>query len=492
MLNLLIYLMIFGGSALMVYNIWGFIHFAKYLQAQKMWKRGIRILYMPIALLISFLIGYIIVGVFGKPDIVMASVLLGGSYFVYIIYKFLNSITEQIVESERLDAALLAAEESNRTKSNFMAMVSHEMRTPMNVILGLDTLALNEPDLSPQTEGYLKKIGASARMLLSLINNILDVNRIESGVLTNNPAPFCLQDVLEQMDAIAGTLGSQKNVSYERKSALPDKQRYMGDEVLLKKVLMALLDNAVKYTGAQGSVVFDVREIPQDKDNVQLQFTVSDTGIGIDPDYLPKIFEVFTREDSSSTATQGGSGLGLAVTKKIVEQMGGTITVTSRKNEGSVFTVSVPMQKMEPEAEEVPETQEEGYGLAGRRILLAEDIPENAEIVMDLLDLENVVCEHAENGKIAVDMFTRSEPGYYDAILMDLRMPEMDGLTATRTIRASAHPGAKSIPIIALTANAFAEDIKESLNAGMNAHLAKPADSDMLYHTLKKFIIRPA
>ena len=252
-------------------------------------------------------------------------------------------------------------------------------------------------------------------------------------------------------------------------------------------MLLSLLDNAVKYTEAPGTVSFQISLVNRSEETDTVQFVITDTGIGMEEEYLPKVFDIFSREDSRSTSSYGGSGLSLAVTKRIVDQFNGTITVQSKKNEGSSFTVTIPLTRLQETA--VTETSKDSdVSLEGKRILIAEDIPENAEIVMDLLDLEGASCDHAENGAIALERFLNSSAGYYDAILMDLRMPEMDGLTATKKIRASDHPDAKSIPIIALTANAYESDIRDSLNAGMNAHLAKPADSDMLYGTLKKYI----
>ena len=324
---------------------------------------------------------------------------------------------------------------------------------------------------------------------INRINNILDINSIENGSLEMVNEPFLLHDSLEQLNAISETLCSRKGLTYQFSAEDEVNHRYIGDELRLKQMLLSLLDNAVKYTNAPGTVSFSVSLEARSEQSDTIRFIISDTGIGMDEDFLPKLFTVFSREDSRSTSSYGGSGLSLAVTKRIVEQLNGTIHVNSRKNQGSTFTVLLPLEKA---AETVVETSEPepDISLNGKRILIAEDIPENAEIVIDLLELEGASTDHAVNGAIALDYFLKSEPGYYDAILMDLRMPEMDGLTATKKIRASNHPDAKTIPIIALTANAFESDIRDSLNSGMDAHLAKPADSDMLYGTLKKYIYR--
>ena len=486
-MNWIIYGMIYLGAILMVFNIWGFINFAKQIHDQESLSHERSILYIPILLLVFFLIGYLLVAFFGKPTLIIAGILFGGSIFVFVMYITLIRVTEVIRKNQHLEAELMAAEESNKAKNTFLATVSHEMRTPMNVILGLDTLALKSDNLSPETKDYLEKIGASAHHLLDLINNILDINSIEHGDLQMVNEPFLLHDSLEQLNAISETMCNRKGLAFRFHADDEVNRRYIGDELRLKQMLLSLLDNAVKYTEAPGTVSFQISLVNRSEETDTVQFVITDTGIGMEEEYLPKVFDIFSQEDSRSTSSYGGSGLSLAVTKRIVDQFNGTITVQSKKNEGSSFTVTIPLTRLQETA--VTETSKDSdVSLEGKRILIAEDIPENAEIVMDLLDLEGASCDHAENGAIALERFLNSSPGYYDAILMDLRMPEMDGLTATKKIRASDHPDAKSIPIIALTANAYESDIRDSLNAGMNAHLAKPADSDMLYGTLKKYI----
>ena len=492
-----IYGMVYLGSALMVYNIWGFLRYTRSVQAVGGGKNPY--MHLAVALLIMFLLGYLAVGIFGHPDLIVSGILFGGSIFVFIMYRMINSITRHIIENMELRAELLAAEESNKSKTEFLASVSHEMRTPLNVIMGLDTVALREHDLRPETRDCLEKIKASAGHLLDLINDVLDMNSLENDSLVIKEEPFRMREPLTQLNAIFGAMCDEKGLTYEcqaREECLD--QGLIGDEAQLKHVLFSLLDNAVKYTDAPGRVGLSLeckpkpdgtdREAKEEK-IVELCFKVSDTGVGIDEEFLPKVFDVFAREDARSTSNYGGTGLGLAVTKKLVERRGGRIEVSSQKNVGSVFTVILPM-KLDPEQDrpQEPSAEAEEVSLEGRRFLIVEDIPENAEIVEDLLDLEGADSEHAENGKIGVDMFRSKPPGYYDAVLMDLRMPVMDGLTATREIRATDREDAGEIPIIALTANAFASDIKQSLDAGMNAHLGKPADADQLYDTLKHFI----
>ncbi len=489
MFQIAITLMIYLGAALMVYNIYGFISYARYIRGLKSWDKDDKSLYLPIVLLIFFLIGYIVVGTFGDPDIMMAGILFGGSIFVYIIYRFIRSITEKIIQNEQLESKLKVAEESGRAKASFLASISHEMRTPMNVILGLDEIALKDQELKPETRESLEKIGQSGRHLLDMINNILEMNDIQSGSLEVKNDEFSLKDVIDQVSVIIRTLCEKKDLTYDCSISEDAAGWYVGDEMKIKQSLLKVLDNAVKYTESPGTVSLDVVATPGENGIKTLTFAVRDNGIGIDSDFLPKVFDVFTEQDTTFTKKYGGSGLSLAVTKNMVELMGGTITAESQKGFGSTFTIELPLKSIEQKHEE-EQRQADEIELAGRRILVVEDIQENAEIVMDLLELEGVKSEHAENGKVALEMFEHAPEGYYDAILMDLRMPVMDGLEASRRIRDLDKPDAKKIPIIALTANAFDSDVKATMDVGMNAHLAKPADSDLLYFTIKQQIAK--
>ena len=472
---------IYLGALLMVYNIWGFVRYARSVSAREKHLSRTRILYIPIFLLVMFLLGYLAVALFGNPDWIVAGILFGGSVFVFIIYLLLTKITLQIMASERLQAELIAAEQSGRAKSAFLASISHEMRTPMNVILGLDAIALRNPDLPQETRKQLEQIGYSGKHLLDLVNNTLDMQSIDTGNLVARREPFKLREIVNQMDAIAGPLCQEKGLAYVSSLNADGKALYLGDALLLKESLLDLLDNAVKFTDVPGTVRFTT-----DTGNGLLRFTVEDTGIGMSPDFLPKAFDLFSREDTSSKSRYGGSGMGLAIAKKKVDLMGGSISVSSTKGEGSVFTLTIPLV---PAPEEAPVVAlPDPIPLANCRILLAEDIPANAEIAIDLLELEDMVCDHAENGQIALNMFRKSLPYEYDAVLMDLRMPVMDGLEATRAIRSLDRPDAKTVPILAVTANAFDSDIRASLEAGMNAHLVKPIDADLLYDSLRHWI----
>ena len=478
--------MVYLGSLLMVYNIFCFVRYARFIRNMKSWNQKNCILYIPIALLVSFLIGYLVVGFLGNPDVIMASILFGGSIFVFVMYILLSGITKQVIESEHLAAELMAAEESNRVKTSFLASMSHEMRTPMNAIIGLDAIALQDDTLKPKTRDRLEKIDGSARHLLGLIDDILIMNHVASEDTELKLEPFSLRKSLDIVNVLAQTKCDEKRLVYHSEIRDNIGEMYIGDAMRLKQALLNILDNAVKFTDEGGSVSFIAEEISRDETRGRLRFTIQDTGIGIAPGFLPHIYDAFSQEDASTTNRYGGSGLGMSLTKKLVDNMEGEIAVSSAKGQGSTFVVTIPLTRMESQVDE--SAAEERVNLAGRRILVAEDIDLNAEMLMDLLDLEDISAERAENGQIAVEKFSQNPAGYFDAILMDLRMPLMDGIEATKTIRAMDRPDAARIPIIALTANSFEEDVRETLTAGMNAHLPKPVDSDLLYETLGKLL----
>jgi CheY-like chemotaxis protein len=265
---------------------------------------------------------------------------------------------------------------------------------------------------------------------------------------------------------------------------------YVGDDMKLKQVLINILGNAVKFTDAPGRVILTVEETGADLETCTLRFKIKDTGIGMDPEFIPKIFDSFAQEHDTRTNHYGGSGLGMAITRNLVVMMNGDIQVESQKGVGTEITVTVLLGRSERVYEEKAEDprRAELHLLSGRRILIAEDVEQNAEILADLLELEDMEAECAENGEIAVRMFAEQPEGWYDAILMDLRMPVMDGLTAAKSIRRMKRPDAETIPIIAMTANVYEEDMNNSLEAGMNAHLAKPVEPDLLYATLAEQI----
>ena len=533
---------------------------------------------------------------------------------------------EELAESrEALKDALAVAENANKAKTAFLSNMSHEIRTPMNAIIGLNNIAMNDPSASDKVKEYLEKIGGSAKHLLGIINDILDMSRIESGRMTIRNDEFSFAKNLEQINTMIGGQCSDKGLTYNCHILGHVDDYYIGDDMKLRQVLINILGNAVKFTPEGGSVTFTIEEGPRFDRKATLRFVISDTGIGMSKEYLPHIFEAFSQEDSSSTNKYGSTGLGMPITKSIVELMNGNIDVESEKGKGTTFTVTVTLGESSrkssgaedseinphelsvlvidddrialehtelvlgqigiccetaesgwegvdkvrirhgrredydlilidwrmPEMDGVETTRQiralvgndtpiiiltsfnwddiaeeaqaagvdtfvakplfagnvmeefreafrrknealekETADLKGRRVLLAEDVLVNAEIMGMVLSMREIEVDFAENGKIAVEKYESHEAGYYDAILMDLRMPEMDGLEASRRIRAMDREDAKTIPIIALTANAFDEDVQRSMQAGLNAHLSKPVEPDTLFKTLEE-MIRP-
>ena len=540
------------------------------------------------------------------------------------IHNIEETVRAEENQRRMLKDALEKAEYANHAKTAFLSSMSHEIRTPMNAIIGLDNLALHNETLDGQTRDYLEKIGSSARHLLGLINDILDMSRIESGRIMLRKERFSFSTMLEQINTMVMSQCSDKGLEYECRVLSRVDDYYIGDDTRFKEVLINILSNAVKFTDAPGRIRMTVERTAVFENQSTLRFCIRDTGIGMDGDFIPRIFDAFSQEDSSNKNRYGSTGLGMAITKRIVEMMNGTISVQSEKGVGTEFTVVVTLKNSEHQDEsyetsiepgrihvlivddeeyaaehartvlndagiradlcksgqealhmlEIQHTKQEPYNLVlmdwkmpemdgletakrirksygretvvimltaynwydvlekaldagidsflakplfasrvisefervarnnnldlfrekkradltGRRILLAEDIEMNAEIMMDILEMEGMETDHAENGRIVVEMFQNSETGMYSAILMDIRMPEMDGLEATQAIRALDRPDAGTIPIIALTANAFDEDVQRSLQFGMNAHLTKPVEPDHLFKTLGELI----
>ena len=400
-------------------------------------------------------------------------------------------VQELAEQRESLSIALEDANQANKAKTAFLSNMSHEIRTPMNAIIGLDRIALNDPDISETTREYLEKIGMSAQHLLSIINEILDMSRIESGRMTLNNEEFSFAKLLTQINTIISGQCRDKGLAYDCSVKGEIGDYYIGDDMKLRQVMINILGNAVKFTPSGGTVTFVVESAARFNGKTTLRFIISDTGIGMSQEFLPKLFDAFSQEDSSKTNRFGSTGLGMAITRNIVELMNGTISVESEKDKGTTFTVTVTLidcdSKNAREEDNVlhPDEFRAAADLKGRRVLLAEDVAVNAEIMIMLLSMREIEADLAENGRIAVEKFAEHEEGYYDAILMDMRMPEMDGLEATRRIRAMNRLDAKNIPIIALTANAFNEDVQNSMQAGLNAHLSKPVEPDILFETLE-------
>lgn len=413
-----------------------------------------------------------------------------------------EEMRDSLAKNQALSDALKAAEEASKAKTVFLSNMSHEIRTPMNAIIGLGTLALKEDDISETTRDYLEKIDGSAQHLLSLINDILDMSRIESGKVTLKNEEFSFSKLINQINTMFNGQCNDKGLEYvcKMKSDLDD--YYIGDDIKLKQVLINILGNAVKFTPAGGRIDFTVEKIGVFDGKTTLRFVITDTGVGISKEYLPRLFDSFSQEDSTIVNKYGSSGLGMAITKSIVDMMNGKIEVISEKGKGTTFTVIITLVNAEPKGEAIDGednaelaskksvSEDVNNKFKGKRILIAEDVEINAQILTKILKMKQIDVEHAINGKVALDMFSSHSPGYYDAILMDMRMPEMDGIEATEKIRTMNRDDSKTIPIIALTANAFDEDVQHSLQAGMNAHLSKPIDTKLLFETLDNCLMQ--
>ena len=385
-----------------------------------------------------------------------------------------------------LKNALRRAEEGSRAKSSFLFAMSHDLRTPMNAIIGYAELMEAHWGEKEVTTNYLQKLKGASQFLLALIGNVLEIARIESGKETLNEAPWNLMKLEETLDILLDREISRKQLTVNRNVNIRHANVYC-DALKIREIIMNLLSNAVKYTAEGGKIVLDIEEKPSAQDDfMTLQIRVSDNGIGISKEYVPHIFDAFTRERSSSESGIIGTGLGLRIVKSFVDLMNGDISVESEPGKGTCFTVEISCRKIpEEELQQQMEEQPESVSLAGRRLLLAEDNGLNAEIAMTILQDVEAEVELAADGKIAVDMLKDAPVGYYDAVLMDIQMPNMNGYQATRVIRKLPDERAK-IPIIAMTANAFEEDRQAALDAGMDDYVAKPVEISVLFRTIMK------
>ena len=387
-----------------------------------------------------------------------------------------------------LKNALRCAEEGSRAKSSFLFAMSHDLRTPMNAIIGYAELMEAHWGEKEVTTNYLQKLKGASQFLLALIGNVLEIARIESGKETLNEAPWNLMKLEETLDILLDGEISRKQLTVNRNVNIRHANVYC-DALKIREIIMNLLSNAVKYTSEGGKIVLDIEEKPSALDGfMTLQIRVSDNGIGISKEYVPYIFDAFTRERSSSESGIIGTGLGLRIVKSFVDLMNGDISVKSEPGKGTCFTVEISCRKIpEEELQQQMEEQPENVSLAGRRLLLAEDNGLNAEIAMTILQDADAEVELAADGKIAVDKLKDVPVGYYDAILMDIQMPNMNGYEATKAIRKLTDERAK-IPIIAMTANAFEEDRQAALAAGMDDYIAKPVEISELFRTIMKHL----
>lgn len=385
-----------------------------------------------------------------------------------------------------LKNALHRAEEGSRAKSSFLFAMSHDLRTPMNAIIGYAELMEAHWGEKEAATNYLQKLKGASQFLLALIGNVLEIARIESGKETLNEVPWNLMKLEETLDILLDREISRKQLTVNRNVNIRHANVYC-DALKIREIIMNLLSNAVKYTAEGGKIVLDIEEKPSAQDDfMTLQIRVSDNGIGISKEYIPHIFDAFTRERSSSESGIIGTGLGLHIVKSFVDLMNGDISVESESGKGTCFTVEISCRKVpEEELQQQMEEQPENVSLAGRRLLLAEDNGLNAEIAMTILQDAEAEVELAADGKIAVDMLKDAPVGYYDTVLMDIQMPNMNGYQATGAIRKLPDERAK-IPIIAMTANAFEEDRQAALAAGMDDYVAKPVEISELFRTIMK------
>ena len=388
------------------------------------------------------------------------------------------------LREEQLMLAKEDAERANQAKTRFLSRMSHDIRTPMNGMLGMARIAqahLNDPAVVADA---LQKIIAAGQQLKLLIDEVLDMSQLESGHVELLHESFDLRAELDKADAVLAAIAAERGVRFPPAHYLQTDDLVRGSLLHICRVLENIVTNAIKYTPAGGSVERWLEQTPIDETHAMYRFTVQDTGVGMSREFQKHMFEPFTREGASAAH---GTGLGLAITHELVEKMGGTIEVKSAPGAGTRITVSLPLERM-PEPQKPAGRSETAYQeLGGLRVLLAEDNDLNREIVEFLLRQAGVAVESVYTGRQALETFTASRPGHYDLILMDVMMPELSGLDATRLIRRSDHPQAKTIPIIAVTANAFASDVRAALDAGMNEHIAKPLDSARLYAVLQRY-----
>ena len=422
----------------------------------------------------------------------------GHTYRKQLTYRYLNKKHDQIIlfrtditesfkqEQERnevMQKALLKARHADEMKTTFLSNLSHDMRTPLNAVLGYAGLALKSHNETEMTD-YLVKIEKAGNMLLSLINDTLDLSKIESGVITLKPTPINCGEMIQKILAIVKPMMDAKHIHFTLDNSHAIMAAINVDVLRLQEVFVNLFSNAVKFTPENGSITLAIECVKLEKNVLHDRITVSDTGCGMSPEFLPHLFEPFSQERTEKNANVGGSGLGLSIVKKLVEMMGGTITVKSELNKGTSFTVSVAFERIDDTIARTPEVADTERQVQGLRILLCEDNEMNTEIAKSLLEMHGVTVTCTRNGQEGFDTFTSSAPGTFDAILMDIRMPVLNGYDAVQKIRASSHKEAATIPVIAMSADAYDDDVKKSREAGMNGHISKPIDPEKLFSEL--------
>ncbi|MBR4579882.1 MAG: response regulator [Lachnospiraceae bacterium] len=480
--SVLIYCMIYLGSALMVYNIVQYIRFSRHIRERGNWEREINILNFPILLLVLFLCGYLAIAIFGNPDLIVAGILLGGSIFVAVILILIRRIASRIQENEQLESRLLATEKASEAKSFFLSNMSHDIRTPLNAILGYTMLAQKEGQTQEEQLRYLHKIDVAGHQLLALVNDVLEMSRIESGKMELEPECINIETSVRETAELMNEQMEVKNIKYE---VCCDVKRtcVLCDGSHLDRVILNLLGNACKFTPDGGEVILFLKQTENNAESGRYEIRVKDNGIGMSEEFAKNVFQPFERERTSSVSKTQGTGLGMAITKKIIDLMEGDIRLITEKGKGSEFIVTLKL----PYASEQQAQTSCGCPFENNknlRLLLAEDNSINREIAALILTDLGFEVDTAEDGDKAVKMLLSREPGYYRCILMDIQMPLMDGYEATGTIRALSDEKLSGIPIIAMTANAFKEDVDAAMEAGMQGHIAKPIDINVLKKTL--------
>ncbi|MEA4912587.1 MAG: transporter substrate-binding domain-containing protein [Oscillospiraceae bacterium] len=416
------------------------------------------------------------------PGTVILAAILVFSVIVFCAFLAYHSHMQ-----EKYSASLEAKNEelsrANRAINTFFSQMSHDMRTPMNAVLSFSQFGL-ESDAGDEAKTYFQKIQNSGQYLLALINDTLDISKIDTGKLELHPEPYAFSELEATLENILRVSAEEKGVALEIVDKVSPGSAALFDKTHLQQILVNLLNNAIKFTPAGGRVALCIERETADAGRTAARFSVTDNGIGIGPDFLrDKLYKPFEQERRERDGAEMGTGLGLSIVKNLVDFMGGTIRCESEPGRGTVFTVVLPTAFVDA-APAAPRAQAAGDGLRGKHILLCEDDPVNREIIVKLLGNKQAVAETAQDGQAGLDAFARSKPGYYDAVLMDLRMPVMDGIEAAKRIRALERADAKTVPIIAITANVFASDAEQCAQAGMNAHLAKPIEPQKLYDAL--------
>ena len=450
---------------------------------------------LPVGLADLRITGFVPTQVFDASlkNLQLISMLAATGIMVLVFIGFVIGAHTMLAEKRKSKEAVITAEAESKAKSTFLANMSHDIRTPINGIVGLATLLEKDADNPEKVRLHTRKIQSASHLLLELINNVLDMSKIESGKLVIGESDFNLQDIAEEMDILIRPQAEAKKQNFSVDTTNIQDPYVTGDQVHLHQVLVNLLSNAVKYTQNGGNISLCIRQEGETGGNIgQYRFIVKDNGMGMNEEYIKTIFTPFSRAENTLTNKIQGTGLGMAITKKIIDALDGNISIESKPGEGSTFYVdlafaisAVPeIQKADfHDSNKSDDTAEEIF--KGRHFLVAEDNELNQEIIGDLLSMYDATCDIVGNGQIAVETFEASNPGQYDAIFMDVQMPVMNGYKATEKIRNCSHAEAAGIPIIAMTANAFDDDVKNALQSGMNAHVAKPVDMKMLAKVLK-------